>query len=417
MKKVGIDATSAANPAEVHKQYKKLKGPWTRLKAQIQLIRDESGALRKTLLTILIALVPVAGLLVKTFVEQYKLPAVLGSWVVIAGAFIVAVKPYWKQFREAYAKLQEKNALIESERARRINELENEINVLTRESREADREAEAITLEVQNLEQEITTTTTSKLIAQFIEDRAAASDYRRHLGLLALIRRDFEKLRDLFREQREEEDEGKETIDKKRINRIILYIDDLDRCPPERVVQVLQAIHLLLAFPLFVVVVGVDSRWVTRSLEQSYEWLREEDDEDDEDARNGNKRTRDKDENRSGEGATPHDYLDKIFQIPFWLTPMNKDACIEFLDGLTKDSADDSVKTKDDAKSVVEPVSERSLPAQEHQTQDDRVMWWLRLGHLWRQYASGSTGVMDQHQFSSSAEPVQNLLKPRDFEG
>jgi hypothetical protein len=78
----------------------------------------------------------------------------------------------------------------------------------------------------------------------------AATDYRRHLGLLALIRRDFEKLRDLFREQREAEDKGSEDTSTNKINRIVLYIDDLDRCPPERVVQVLQAIHLLLAFPL-----------------------------------------------------------------------------------------------------------------------------------------------------------------------
>lgn len=54
------------------------------------------------------------------------------------------------------------------------------------------------------------------------------------------------------------------------IDRIILYIDDLDRCPPERVVDVLQAVHLLLAFELFVVVVAVDSRWLLRSLEDQY---------------------------------------------------------------------------------------------------------------------------------------------------
>ncbi len=41
-----------------------------------------------------------------------------------------------------------------------------------------------------------------------------------------------------------------------RIDRIVLYIDDLDRCPEVKVVEVLQAVHLLLAYPLFVVVVG-----------------------------------------------------------------------------------------------------------------------------------------------------------------
>ncbi|MGH3928616.1 MAG: P-loop NTPase fold protein [Pseudonocardiaceae bacterium] len=36
------------------------------------------------------------------------------------------------------------------------------------------------------------------------------------------------------------------------IDRIIIYIDDLDRCPPQRVVEMLEAIHLLLAVELFV---------------------------------------------------------------------------------------------------------------------------------------------------------------------
>ena len=41
------------------------------------------------------------------------------------------------------------------------------------------------------------------------------------------------------------------------MQRIVLYVDDLDRCPSDRVVELLEAVHLLLAFALFVVVVGV----------------------------------------------------------------------------------------------------------------------------------------------------------------
>ena len=43
---------------------------------------------------------------------------------------------------------------------------------------------------------------------------------------------------------------------KGRFDRIILYIDDLDRCEPEQVVAVLQAVHMLLFFPLFAVFVA-----------------------------------------------------------------------------------------------------------------------------------------------------------------
>ena len=57
------------------------------------------------------------------------------------------------------------------------------------------------------------------------------------------------------------------------LERIVLYIDDLDRCPPRRVVEVLEAVHLMLALELFVVVVAVDARWLIRSLEYHYREL------------------------------------------------------------------------------------------------------------------------------------------------
>jgi hypothetical protein len=81
------------------------------------------------------------------------------------------------------------------------------------------------------------------------------------------------------------------------IERIVLYIDDLDRCSPDQVVKVLQAIHLLLAFRLFVVVLGVDSRWLEDSFKSHYDTLLEK----------------------------PADYLEKIIQVPFLLRPMTSD--------------------------------------------------------------------------------------------
>ncbi len=54
------------------------------------------------------------------------------------------------------------------------------------------------------------------------------------------------------------------------VDRIVVYIDDLDRCRPAIVVKVLEAVHLLLAFDFVVVVVGVDARWVGRSLLDVY---------------------------------------------------------------------------------------------------------------------------------------------------
>ncbi|MGA2409823.1 MAG: P-loop NTPase fold protein, partial [Candidatus Binataceae bacterium] len=91
--------------------------------------------------------------------------------------------------------------------------------------------------------------------------------------------------------------------------RIILYIDDLDRCPEDKVYAVLQAIHLLLAFESFVVVVGVDVTWVQNALARDLVGA---------------------DERVNGNGAIKRqraiEYLEKIFQIAFWLGPLTNDA-------------------------------------------------------------------------------------------
>jgi hypothetical protein len=123
-----------------------------------------------------------------------------------------------------------------------------------------------------------------------------AMHYRDKLGIVASVHRDFQNLSEQLRDDRTEP----------KLQRIILYIDDLDRCPPERVVEMLQAIHLLLSFELFVVVVAVDPKWLLRSLEAYYarqfqNWSP---------ALPGDRESR------------PQFYLEKIFQIPYALQPM-----------------------------------------------------------------------------------------------
>ncbi len=143
----------------------------------------------------------------------------------------------------------------------------------------------------------------NETFANFIFSRLDCPEYEKKMGLLHLIRRDFSRLNDLLRQQK---DENLPTLD-----RIILYIDDLDRCNKNVVVEVLQAVHLLLAFPLFMVVVGVDARWLGRSLKEHYTFLTHETDND---TRNDS----------IDSTASTHDYLEKIFQIPFWLKSMDK---------------------------------------------------------------------------------------------
>ena len=98
-------------------------------------------------------------------------------------------------------------------------------------------------------------------------------------------------------------------------DRIVLYIDDLDRCTHQQVYDVLQAIHLLLAFELFVVVVGVDVRWVEEAVARQFTVAAEELPD------NATPEQRDaarhKVETERRKRAI--DYLEKIFQLPFWL--------------------------------------------------------------------------------------------------
>jgi hypothetical protein len=119
-----------------------------------------------------------------------------------------------------------------------------------------------------------------------------------------------------------------------RIDRIILYVDDLDRCPEEKVVDVLQAVHLLLAFKLFVVVVGVDPRWLLHSLTQHSSAFRDAD-------------------SASEWKSTPLNYLEKIFQIPFTLRPMEKTGFGKLLDSLTVTMAPEQTKLAVEGKSAV----------------------------------------------------------------
>jgi hypothetical protein len=87
-------------------------------------------------------------------------------------------------------------------------------------------------------------------------------------------------------------------------------------------VQVLQAIHLLLAFDLFVVVVAVDARWLHRAVRQVYRGQLDESD-------------------QPTQSATVADYLEKIFQLPIWMQPVGDPATVErFVRGLDKPEND-----------------------------------------------------------------------------
>jgi hypothetical protein len=175
------------------------------------------------------------------------------------------------------------------------------------EARHTLREAEK---KMKVLNAELAELAPGRQLIRFLKERASAEDYRRHLGLVSLVRKDFEQLSSLLTKAGKDKDATLPQID-----RIVLYIDDLDRCRANRVIEVLEAVHLLLAFPLFAVVVAVDPRWLRQSLLDHYPRLlcgAEES------GTNGRPRT-------LGRPATPQDYLEKIFQVPFNLQAMNEE--------------------------------------------------------------------------------------------
>ncbi|WP_328443459.1 KAP family NTPase [Streptomyces sp. NBC_00386] len=157
-------------------------------------------------------------------------------------------------------------------------------------------------------------------LADFLTERSAPETYQHYRGLLGTVHHDLVQLDERLREARAEW-AGAHSRQPPPLERIVLYIDDLDRCPPARVVEVLAAVHLMLALPLFVVVVAVDPRWLLTSLEHHYRDLFAS-----HDSTPGWADAQD--------SATPLDYLDKIFQIPFAVPPTTQEKAARLIRAL-----------------------------------------------------------------------------------
>jgi WD40 repeat protein len=168
--------------------------------------------------------------------------------------------------------------------------------------------------DIKSLDDQLVLIDAAERLARFLTEHGEGSAYRKYQGLLGQVRFDLDQLAADLRDARRQWERGGRAGPPP-LERIVLYIDDLDRCPPRRVVEVLEAVHLMLALDLFVVVVAVDARWLIRSLEYHHHELFKGDEQDE-------------------SLATPIDYLDKIFQIPFTLLPPAPGATADFLRSL-----------------------------------------------------------------------------------
>ncbi|ONF73472.1 P-loop NTPase fold protein [Amycolatopsis keratiniphila] len=234
--------------------------------------------------------------------------------------------------------------------AERIHQALGKLGGPSEEDEETERRLAELDAESDRLEKAVAELAPGLDLVSFAESRV--SDYVEHLGVVSLLRKDLETFATMLAEV--PHGSGK-------IERTVLYIDDLDRCPPKVVVQVLEAIHLLLALPVFVVVVGVDSRWLKKAVEQHYEQMLGDNPE-----------------------TFAENYLEKIFQVPFTLSPMDDPGFAGLVRGLAETEVPDStpapapagtgLATGDRPPATVAPPppSEEPAPSSEQSTIDVR---------------------------------------------
>ena len=107
--------------------------------------------------------------------------------------------------------------------------------------------------------------------------------------------------------------------------RILVFIDDLDRCAEEKIVETLQAINLVLGTSDFFVVLGIDTKMIRRAVERHY-------------SGNGNAKA-------LPEGFADN-YLRKIVQLSFHLPETGPDERVRFIGDLFSAQARESFLAK-----------------------------------------------------------------------
>lgn len=275
----------------------------------------------------------VKSLDLKPFVKNIS--TLLATIVSFLTPVLIYVKPMLNKLkagRDRLINLQEQILKIRESKRQLVTEqvslLQKEIHNIELAKTEINKELFELNQKINLIDKEIKDITSGKMLLKFLEEKNGDKSYKRHLGLLASIRKDFETLDEILRNQDSVSENGI------RVDRIVLYIDDLDRCPKEKVVEVLEAIHLLLAFPLFAVVVGVDQRWISSSLEFTYKDLLCSSLETAVDLRQEDTKHHEISRER---GATPYDYLEKIFQVSFALKPLNRESINNYIEMSCKD--------------------------------------------------------------------------------
>lgn len=105
--------------------------------------------------------------------------------------------------------------------------------------------------------------------------------------------------------------------------RLVIFIDDLDRCLPEKAVELLEAIKLLLDLEGYLFILGVNRRVVEEGIREHYKFP--------EVAAGGGGGGR--------RGNLAEEYLEKMIQMPLELPPIEPTRKRKLIDSLLKDSS------------------------------------------------------------------------------
>lgn len=122
--------------------------------------------------------------------------------------------------------------------------------------------------------------------------------------LQSIIKKNEDEDSKLIREFR---NDFKEMIDKSEIKKLVVIIDDLDRCTPERLIENLEAIKLFLNVEKTAFIIGADPRIVRHAIEFRYKTDKIEN----------------SDDPNSRNNRIVSDYLEKLIQVPYILPKLS----------------------------------------------------------------------------------------------
>lgn len=175
-----------------------------------------------------------------------------------------------------------------------------------------------------------------------LAELSSRKDFKDKVGFMADIQQELRHISDLIRDL--DKKQGKTT-------RFIIFVDDLDRCPPNKAVEALEAIMLLLSDrdrDPFVIFLAMDARVLVKAVEKRYgEVLTEA-------------------------GISGYEFLDKIVQIPFRIPYAGNDEIKSYVNSLLYQTPEAQKKAEEaERKDEVEPQWEiqGSIPAAGEGTQ------------------------------------------------